>query len=143
MSVEVFVQAFENGAPQPVPTARVVACFSASVTSAGDSFLELGFGPTDSCTVYLATASETLSDFMVHRPCGDPALAACLFAAMGLGHFILFVPGDPAPIVTARSTVTHIPEDMIRALGQPIVADDLASFSEAFLNPGSIRYPES
>jgi hypothetical protein len=135
MSTEVFLHSFENGCPQQVPTAAVLTCFEPYITQTAASFLEVAFGPADSSTVYLDLAAPTVDNLMVHRPCGDPKLAECLFHVMQLAHFILFVPGEPVPIVVAAGAIPHVPPDMLQSLGQPRVTPDLRAFVRAFMHP--------
>ena len=133
MSLDVCLQAFENEEPQAIPTTAILECLAPFIEQKGEDFVDVSFGPQDSCTFYFATTDETVQVLTVNRPCGDARLAQVLFQIMELGNFILFVPGEERPIVLKAQTNSHVPPDMLEALGEPVVADDVPTFTAFFM----------
>lgn len=133
MSLDVFLQSFENGNPQGVATTDIVECAREFITEQAETYLELVFGPADSCTLYLDTNEPTVSGITVNRPCGDRRLANVLFRIMQLGNFVLYVPGEDRPLVVHPGTTKHLPDELIEAVGEPIVVTTVEEFRREFL----------
>jgi hypothetical protein len=136
MSVDVFLQAFERGEPQAIPTNEILKCLAPFVEKKSEDFVDVSFGPQDSCTFYLDTTDATVGGLTVNRPCGDRKLADVLFQIMRLGNFVLFVPGEERPIVLTGETPLHLPEDLLEALGEPVVTSDVVAFTKEFMAGG-------
>jgi hypothetical protein len=136
MSVDVFLQAFERGEPQAIPTSGILKCLAPFVEKKTEDFVDVSFGPQASCTFYFDTNEDTVEGLNVNRPCGDPKLADVLFQIMKLGNFVLFVPGEEQPIVLTAETTPHLPEDLLDALGEPIVTGDVVAFTKRFMAGG-------
>lgn len=131
MSLDIFLQAFHDGDPQDVPTPHILKCVGEFAANTDTDFVDLVFGPRDSCTLYFDTREPVVQGLTVNRPCGDRRLAKVLFEIMQLGNFVLFIPGEEPPIVTDEAAIGHLPEDMVEALGEPMVAATLEEFTRA------------
>ena len=116
MGHSIFLQAHFQGGSQNILTSEVLACFSQFITYREQSFIDLQFTETDSCTVFFDTTSPNIDHLTVSRPCGDRGLAQCLFQVMKLGDFVLFEPGVDRFIVLREEVIPHLPEGMAEAL---------------------------
>ncbi|TDX00632.1 hypothetical protein [Dinghuibacter silviterrae] len=133
MSYEYFLQAHVKGAPQGIPTERILEVFKDYIVAKEETFIDLEFSEGNSCSIYLETEEPNNSGFMISRPCGDK-LGECLYAVMLLGNFVFFEPDGFQMIVVAPDVEAHLPEDMVASLGKPVVATDLKSFLELYAN---------
>jgi hypothetical protein len=118
MSNEIFFQAHIDGGDQYLPVSEIISCFSPYVSEKDkDSFL-VTFSDKDSCRIYLDATKETVSHFMVSRPCGDPRLDECLFKVARLGNFVSFEPGFECAFIFDKAAVDHLPEDMRKSISE-------------------------
>jgi hypothetical protein len=134
MSVDIFIQAFENGEPQQIKTAKILACFNGFITVTGDKYIDVVFGPKDSASIYFNHNGDSDTGVMISRPCSDPKLAGCLYNLMKLGNCVLFIPGEEQLIVLNEETITHMPEEMKDIFGETRIADSEQTFTKLFQN---------
>lgn len=128
MSAETFIQAFENGEPQPIKTKDILECFDGVISDRRADSIDVTFGPQDDSTIYFEVESDEDTGVMVSRPCGDPGLARCLYRLMRLGNCVLFTPEEEGCIVVSSEAADHMPDDMKEYLGEAQVAADEATF---------------
>lgn len=134
MSYEYFLQAHLHGQDQPIATARIVEVFAPYITQREETFIELEFDDSNSCTIYLDQESPTTSQITISRPCADQRLGACLYEVMQLGNFVFFEPDGTHPILLTQGSLEHIPSDMIDSLGDPVIARNKEEFLEFYFN---------
>ncbi|WP_343693182.1 hypothetical protein [Chitinophaga sp.] len=133
MSYEYFLQAHLNQGAQEVPTERILSIFSDYIIVKDKTFIDVRFDESNSCTVYMDTEEAYNTGLMVSRPCGGK-LGACLYAVMRLGNFVFYEPDGVHVLVVNAAVIPHLPEDMITALGMPVVGETLDKFLELYNN---------
>jgi len=72
MSAETFIQAFENGEPQPIKTKDILECFDGVISNRRADSIDVTFGPQDDSTIYFEVESDEDTGVMVE---GYQALA--------------------------------------------------------------------
>jgi hypothetical protein len=127
VSFDVYLQAFHHGKSAGIPRRGVREAFGAHVQEAGPNFWRIRYDDLNSCEVDLAFHqgdSAAIESLAVHRPCGDQRLWDSLAVVLALGNVVLFFPGCRAPLIGSSEVVTHLPADMIEALGEPCLVKD-------------------
>lgn len=124
MSFDIYLQSFHQGEFAGIPRQCVRDAFGPHLTENGPDDWQLRYDDANSCDLDLMghdTDATMVLGFTVYRPCSDQRLWDGLASILASGDVVLFFPGCRAPLV-ARSTVTHhLPESLIKALGQPVV----------------------
>jgi hypothetical protein len=131
MSYEYFLQAHLHHEAQEVPTERILSIFRDYIVVKDKAFIDVRFDESNSCTIFMDTEEAYNTGLMVSRPCGGK-LGICLYAVMQLGNFVFYEPDGMHVIVVSGSVVEHLPEDMIEALGTPVVGKTLDEFLELY-----------
>ena len=124
MSFEVNVQCFQKGECAEIPLQRVRDVFSPHLTEIDSQNWRIRFDDANFCDLYLrahATDPELALGFTIHRPCADHRLWDALASILALGNVAIYFPGGRAPLVASRDVTEHLPQDMIVALGEPVV----------------------
>jgi hypothetical protein len=123
MSFDVYLQVFDNGEPAGIPRNSVRDAFrEAIVTDCSPDTWNVQYDSQNSCDVYLSADGATLvQGLSINRPCGDLRLWDALASILELGYVVLYFPGCKAPVIANLNVRQHLPEDMIEALGDPIV----------------------
>ncbi|MCS3795888.1 hypothetical protein [Niastella sp. OAS944] len=134
MSYEYFLQAHLHQDSQEISTESILAIFSKYIIAKDETYIDLQFDEENRCTIYIDTIDSTVSGFMVSRPCGSKQLGECLYNVMLLGNFVFFEPDGKQPILVNTAAESHLPEDMIEALGRPAVAKSMDEFLELYFN---------
>lgn len=127
MAYEYFLQAYSKGEPQEVRTEKILAIFTKYITGKAEDYIDLQFDAENSCTIYIDSNESTVNGLMVSRPCSGK-LPEYLYQVMLLGNFIFFEPDGISPIILSKTTKKHLPEDMIEALGEPVIAENMNKF---------------
>lgn len=133
MSYEYFLQAHLHREAQEVPTERILSIFSDYIIVKDKTFIDVRFDESNSCTVFMDTEEAYNTGLMVSRPCGG-RLGDCFYAVMQLGNFVFYEPDGVHVIVVNAEVIAHMPEDMIAALGTPVVGETLDQFLELYNN---------
>jgi hypothetical protein len=123
MSFDIYVQSYQNGASCGIPRQRVREVFGPHLSEVQPNHWKLRYDHANSCDIDLKSdeADGTkVSDFSVHRPCGDERLWDALASVLTIGNLVLYFPGG-RPFVGRSSVIEHLPSDLIEALGQPLV----------------------
>ncbi|HZF32301.1 MAG TPA: hypothetical protein VE914_00705 [Candidatus Angelobacter sp.] len=121
MSFELYVQCFEQGESSSFPRDVVDRVFTPVVIRRSPESIDIQYGALNSSTIYMAAEGD-LSDFMVHRPCGDRRLFQALLEILRSGALVLYWPGGP-PLIGRPETADQLPPDLVHALGKPIVVE--------------------
>jgi hypothetical protein len=133
MSYEYFLQAHIDQGSQEISTERILSIFREYIVAGGDTYIDLRFDERNSCTIYLDVSEPTVSGFMVSRPCGGK-LGDCLYEVMQLGNFVFFEPEGKHMIAARAFSATHLPEDMVETLGEPVLGETRESFLALYSN---------
>ena len=59
-------------------------------------------------------------------------MTRCLFEVMQLGNFVFYEPDGKHMIALSAETEEHLPDDMVEALGKPLVTEEWEAFREAY-----------
>ena len=126
MSFEVVVQSFRHGGPAGIPRRALRKVFGKHLSEPEPDFWKLRYDELNYCDLYLSFWSfhgdpGMVTGFTVHRPCPDPRLWDALMAILALGDVVLYYPGYGLPLVVRDSVAAHMPEDMVKSLGRPLV----------------------
>lgn len=127
MSFDVFLSCYQNGEPSGVEETLVREAFGEALIGENIEFsswhLEFG-NEIQSCDVFItrlpADPARILS-ILVSRPVMETRLWESLYRIMQLGNVILFFPGGRSPLFAGEQAVQHFPQDMLEALGQPVI----------------------
>ena len=127
MGFEVFVSWYEKGAPAPIQFGAVHGAFGLAAAPPEPKGFHVRYGPADDSYVYATPRADgTLTDIMIERPCGAPALWDAIVAIMRLGNGLCCWPGDKCAVASV-SAMDHLPDDAGEGLGEPqLVADGAA-----------------
>lgn len=123
MSFEIFVQAFNEGQPGGVPRQQVCAAFGRYLTCDEPELLVVRYDDENYCEISLnphLTEDGLIQGFSVCRPCVDARLWDSLASILTLGNLVLYFPGCGAPLVARNSARSHLPAEMVEALGEPV-----------------------
>ncbi len=120
MSHQIFFQYHLDGGPQAVPTKSVLAAFEPFLRDYETDSVEIRFSEQETCRLFIKTDVESVSHFMVSRPCADPRLYDSLFNAALLGNAVSYFPPVERAIVFRPDTVKHLPEDLLSSMGEPL-----------------------
>ena len=124
MGFDVFVQIFQNREFAGIPRQCVRDAFGAHLSEPEPNFWQLRYDDANSCDLYLTAHDSDASlvrGVTVSRPCGDQRLWDALASILALGDVVLYCPAGRAPLVAHTSVTQHLPPDMVKALGQPVV----------------------
>lgn len=122
VSFDVYVQWFDEGAPQGVPIGGLRAAFGPAIVHESDREWTLVYDDLNS-SLFLTEKKGSpglVTGISVNRPCSVTALWSALHRVLGLGHGVLYFPGG-GPLVADAASAGHMPEDMRNALGNAIV----------------------
>ena len=131
MSYEYYLQAHLNQEAEEIQTEKILSIFREYIKKRGENFIDIEFDDANSCTIYIDTDEPTASHLMVSRPCGGK-LGECIYQVMQLGNFVFFEPDGKSAIILTEETSNHLPEDMIEALGPPLIAGNKEAFLELY-----------
>jgi hypothetical protein len=123
MSFDVYLQCYDAGQPAGIPRNAIRRLFPVVEAKSELDYWHLRFDDLNSCKMLvgaLPSNPELLHSISVNRPCGDIRFFESVLAVMGLGNVVFYFPGCPGPLVTNDTVGSHLPADMIEALGQPI-----------------------
>ncbi|ANM29854.1 hypothetical protein ABI59_10090 [Acidobacteria bacterium Mor1] len=122
MSFEVYLQSHHDGAFAGLPETSVREAFGSHLSEESDRIWRLRYDAENESVIYVGREPDrTISSLMVERPCGDGRLWDALFRVMELGNVVFFFPGGTAPAVAHGDAGSHLPRDMVDALGAPQV----------------------
>ena len=124
MGFELFIQCFQHGEPANIPRQSLRTAFGAHLTETATNRWQLHYDKANWCDIYLTVKGpdpNTVQGFCVDRPCADERLWDALASILTLGNVVLYFPGGQAPIVGSSGVKEHLPPDMVRALGDPVI----------------------
>lgn len=124
MSFELFLQCFDSGEPAGLQRATVRGLFPVVEFESEVDYWLVRYDDSNTCNIGVQatpTDPDSLASLCVFRPCDHPRLWEALFAAMRLGHVVLYFPGCRHPLTADETTITHLPPDMTESLGLPQV----------------------
>jgi hypothetical protein len=124
VSFDVYLQVFENRESAGISRDSVRDAFGAVFVSEPElDRWEVQYDAQNTCDVYLSSHGTTmLEGLSINRPCGDLRLWDALASILALGNVVLYFPGCKAPLIADLNVRQHLPHDMIKALGEPIIA---------------------
>lgn len=136
MSFDIFLNCFDNGQPSTFSRKIVEDAFASFVTTREPDRWVL----SDSLADVWIDDDPEIGGLGVSRPPGDEnhPFWRGLLEVMRQTPTVLFWPasGKPAALVAQASVITHMPPDMIEALGTPPVIDDPSRFWEYIHDSG-------
>lgn len=124
VSFDLFVQFYEHGEPSVVAVENVRAAFGDHVSGIDATHIRLEYNAENRSYIDLSPDTKSagaVTGFAVSRPCGDMRLWDALAGILRLGNAVLYFPGGKNPLVGSTDTVAHLPQEMIEALGDPLV----------------------
>jgi len=127
MSFEVFIQCHENGDFGRIPRQAVRNAFAEFIVAEESNCWKTIYGTCESCDVSFSTSTsgtEFIQSLCVHRPCSDIRLWDAMAAILRLGNVVLYFPADTPPLIANDAVKSHLPTDMLDALGEPVVVSN-------------------
>jgi hypothetical protein len=127
VSFDVYLQAFCQGAPSGIPRHRIREAFGTYVSEKQGDYWQVRYDDLNSCDIVLGAHQGDLAaveSLAIHRPCEDKRLWEALASILALGNVVIYFPGCRAPLIARIEVASHLPAEMIEALGQPIVVKD-------------------
>ena len=121
MSFDLFVNRFQDGEAAPFQSLVLVRAIAPFVVETTPKWFELRFADEDGCTIFADTNSDEIDGFNVNRPCSNAKLYEALFAVLKTPGMVLIVPSDCPPLIGLAETASHLPQDMVDALGSPVL----------------------
>lgn len=120
MSFDLYVGGCRNGGKAPFPRALVERHFGEFVSGRKPGCLTLSFGGGDDC--YLFCEDQELIELCsINRPAAALALYEAILNLLRSGHLVLFMPGECPPLLGRADTIPHVPVDLTRGAGPPVV----------------------
>ena len=132
MSLDVFVQFFENEEPAAIQLEHISKIFNSyakHVEEESDSVWEVVF-ETGSATLFFGgtDGNDFVDGFMVNRPCIDEQLWKCMYKCLSLGNGVILIPGFEGVVSNRLDVGEHLPEDMLEGIGKIKAAKDANEF---------------
>ena len=124
MSFDLYIQSFENGEPAGMSRQAVRNAFRGALSELERDYWQLTYGPGESCELMLSPLEhlgEHIHNITVSRPCSNNLLWQGLAELLAIGNTVLYFPGCRGPLLLNRAVAGHLPQDMLAALGLPIV----------------------
>jgi hypothetical protein len=128
MSISWYISAFENKKEQNIPTTDIMKIFSEYKIKKSNDGIDIELDG-DRVTVFVDLTKDKISYLSVSRPIASNELNKILFKIMKLGNFILYVPEGVYPIIVNKNIEKEFPDDMIKTLGKPKIAENEEEFS--------------
>lgn len=122
MSFDVFVQCYGETAKAGLPREHIRSLFPISRDDSDPGCWVVKYDEFNTSDIFVDVESATIKHFMVNRPAEDIRFWAALLAILQLGSVVMFWPGSP-PLVACKSNVEPLPEEMLEALGEPILIE--------------------
>ncbi|HKN18077.1 MAG TPA: hypothetical protein VJX47_14095 [Candidatus Sulfotelmatobacter sp.] len=122
MGFEVYLDCFENGKPSSIRKSFVRTLFPIVDEESKPDFWSVKYDAENRCKIGVRPAgagTELVSGIYVERPCGDLLLWEGLFRLMQSGNIVLYFPGCPRPLIANPAAASHLPTEMVQALGSP------------------------
>jgi hypothetical protein len=124
MSGDIHLRCFQRGQPAGIPRQSLRSLFPiVQAESKRDSWV-VRYDESNACSIGITaciTDSSLIESLSVSRPCKDLRLWNGVLEAMRLGPVVLYCPGGTPPLVASAAVTMHLPPDMIKALGPPLV----------------------
>ena len=120
MSFDLFFGCFDAGQKATFPRLSLEQHFGPFVSRREPACITVDFGPEGISYLYCED-KDRIEGFSINRPTDAPALYQAIFDLLRTEPLVLFMPGECPPLIGSAATATHIPADMIRALGNPVV----------------------
>lgn len=123
MSFDLFVGHFTEGTTSSFHKEIIEEAFKSVTTSTDTYCLTVCFDKNnEECSYIYRDGEHSLIDsFSINRPVRNINLFKILLGILSQGNFVLYLPGNCPPLVGSESTISHIPHDMVDALGTPVM----------------------
>lgn len=127
VGVEWYIQSFIEGKEQFIPTADLMAIIKQYKFCRHQFGVDVEFND-GATTLIFDCLPKGVSSMLIARPVQSRELYEFLYSIMCCGNTIFFTTDCKFPIVCDQSVVNHLPEGMLRALGQHVVVNNVESF---------------
>jgi hypothetical protein len=132
MSLDLFIQKFERGVSNTFSKTQIKKSLGKNIVSELPESWEVRFSADDGGTFYTGS-DELIESLNINRPLIGIKLFEFLSVLLHSGNYVLFSPGLRNPLVGSLDVITHIPEDMISSLGQPLVVTSGKDIKKALI----------
>src|SRR5262245_51310124 len=116
MSLDVYLQWFQNGDAQGVPEERVRSAFGDALKIQDDLGWRLSYGPGLQSDVYLSRRDGKVKGLTVNRPVEAPALWQALFDLLSIENAVFYFP-ESSLFARSDAVAGHLPPGMVESLG--------------------------
>jgi hypothetical protein len=134
VSIEYYVEGFHLGSPAGLDANRVLECFEPRTSEPVDGLYRLVYDASNICDMSLTEERGEVTSICIFRPCAHEQFDRDLSRLLGAGPYVLFAPDGNALLVGREDMRSHIPPDMIEALGEPVVVDAGANIGSALFD---------
>jgi hypothetical protein len=129
MSFDVFFDSFRDGESVDIDPSIIEDAWGPYVVSREPTCWVLRF-PDGGLTELYGRIADPLSHFMIARPPAHPAFWMGMLVILEKTLGVIHWPGG-GPVVGDPAAIGHLPADLIKALGQPIVVNQPGDILEA------------
>jgi hypothetical protein len=129
MSFDIFLTCFRNGEKSSFPRAVLEKSFGPYVKRRERTRWVLDYGDGGAGDLYVDEDEDPVESFGVNRPAGDRRFWQGIVDVMKETGSVLYWPARIC-VVADESFVPHVPKDMVKALGQPVVTADIDKILE-------------
>ena len=134
MSIEYYIEGFLHAEPAGLDTSRVLQCFAPRTREFADGMYRLEYDEVNGCDMSLTEEDGQVTSICIFRPFTHERFNLDLIQLLGAGPYVLFAPGGNAALVGREGMRSHLPLDMIEALGEPVVVDETTSISSVLFD---------
>ena len=133
MSLDVFVEAYHDGAPAGVSREAARSAFRGFATEKDMTCWRVRYDEANFCDLLLSVDLDDptkISGFLISGPCADERLWEALVSVLKLGAVVLHFEGRAA-FVGSTDAIPHLPKEMIEVLGEPRVVSAGSEITDA------------
>ena len=120
MSFDLFFGCYQAGQKAAFPRSLLEERFAPYISRREPICFTVDFGAGDTSYIYRDDLDQ-IDSFSVNRPAGSPALYQAIFDLLRTQSLVLCMPGECPPLIGSAETASHVPADMVEALGDPVV----------------------
>lgn len=125
MSFDLYLQKFENGKAAGISPEVIRDAFGKYVVELDEDFWQVQYSVDASSDIFLQTLpgdDDLIHTISIHRPCSDIRLWESVWLLLELPGTVFYFPGCLAPMARDSQAGIHMPEDMRKSLGDPVIA---------------------
>ena len=120
MSFDLFFGCYQAGQKATFPRSLLEKQFAPYISRRELTCFTVDFGAGDTSYIYRDDLDQ-IDSFSVNRPTGSPALYQAIFDLLRTQPLVLYMPSECPPLIGSTETASHVPADMVEALGNPVV----------------------